>query len=189
MTSLRNDPVLAYNFLVSFVDSTEGLATSTITGIQQTALGGFSEVSGLELTFEVEEYKEGGRNNTVRKFPTRAQWTNLNLKRGIAFSDDLWQWHYDFIEGHGSRRDGAIMLLNELGSPVRVWHFRRGLPVKWRGPSMNAARAEVAIEEVEIAHEGLELVSAKTLISAGELLSAAGDVGRTVVGGVFDTSE
>lgn len=182
MALTRNDPFRAYNFLVSLVDSASGLGAFTASALQRSALGGFSEVGGLETTLEVEDYNEGGRNDAVRKFPTRVTWGNLRLKRGIALSDDLWDWHHGFVEGRGRRRDGIVALLNDLREPVRVWQFRRGLPVKWTGPTMNAAQSEVAVEEVEIAHEGLALVSARTLMGAGELVDTAIESGTAALG-------
>ncbi len=158
MAVLRDDPVLGYNFLVTFVDSASMLG-ALVGGIDLTAVGGFSEASGLETSLEVEEYKEGGRNDRVRKFPTRNTWTNLRLKRGLARSEDLWRWYYDFVEGRGKRRDLTVTLQNDLHLPVRVWHFHRALPVKWSGPSLNAGQSEVAVEELEIAHEGFKLVA------------------------------
>jgi phage tail-like protein len=152
----RGDPPRAYNFLVSLVNSGSVL-TTVLQGIQKIAVAGFSECSGLETTLEVEDYKEGGSNGAVLKFPTRAMWSNLRLKRGIALNDDLWNWHYDFVIGRGQRRDGVIVLQDDQHSPVKVWTFTRGLPLKWTGPSLNATQNQVAIEELEIAHEGLTL--------------------------------
>jgi phage tail-like protein len=126
--------------------------------MQAAPAGGFSECSGLEIGMDIEEYKEGGNNGTVVRLPTRIKWTNIRLKRGVALSDDLWQWHYGFVQGTVSRRDGVISLLDELRNPVKVWSFKRGLPVRWAGPSLNAAQSQVAIEEIEIAHEGLTLL-------------------------------
>jgi phage tail-like protein len=80
------------------------------------------------------------------------------LKRGVGFGEDLWLWHEEFVEGKGKRRDGFIILQNELKVPVKIWSFSRGLPVKWTGPSLNARVSEVSIESIEIAHEKLELV-------------------------------
>jgi phage tail-like protein len=121
-------------------------------------VAGFSECSGLELALDIEEYKEGGNNGTVLRLPTRAKWTNLKLKRGVALSDDLWLWHYGFVQGTVSRRDGVVTLQDEQQNPVKVWSFKRGLPVKWTGPSLNATQSQVAFEEIEIAHEGLTLL-------------------------------
>jgi phage tail-like protein len=156
LAGVRADPILGYNFLITLVDSSSVL-TSVLSGIYNVVLGGFSEASGLEMNLEVEEYKEGGRNDTPRKFPTRVTWSNLRLKRGVAYSDDLWNWHYGFVEGRGRRRDGVVVLQNDLHVPIKVWYFTRGLPVKWTGPSLDAGQSRVAVEEVEIAHEGLKL--------------------------------
>ena len=138
----RADPVLVHNFLISFVGS-------------DAALGGFSECTGLEMSLKVEEYNEGGRNGAVLKFPTRISWTNISLKRGVTANTKLWDWHYSFVVGRGSRRDGIIVLQNDLHQPLSTWHFKRGLPVKWSGPAMHASQNNVAVETLEIAHEGL----------------------------------
>jgi len=156
-TTGRVDPYRAFNFLITLVDSSSGLTTA-VSALGLSAQGGFSECSGLEMGLDVEEYKEGGNNGTVLRFPTRIKWTNLRLKRGVALSDDLWLWHYGFALGQVQRRDGLIVLQDEQQNPVKTWAFTRGLPVKWTGPSLNAAQGQVAIEEVEIAHEGLTLM-------------------------------
>ena len=107
------------------------------------------------MALDVEDYREGGRNGTVLKFPTRIKWTNIALKKGIGAGQGLWEWHYGFAEGKGKRRDGVIGLLNDLHLPNNIWYFRRGLPVRYTGPAMNAGQSQVAIEAIEIAHEGI----------------------------------
>jgi phage tail-like protein len=156
--ALPTNPVLGYNFLITFVDSSSVLATA-LSAIQHVALGGFSECSGLETSQKIEEYNEGGRNGAVLKFPGRVSWNNLVLKRGMTSNTDLWDWYYSFVEGRGTRRDGVIVLQNDLHLPVNIWNFKRGLPAKWTGPSMNASQNNVAIEAIEIAHEGLVQMS------------------------------
>ena len=59
------------------------------------------------------------------------------------------------MEGKGKRRDGIVALLTDLHMPHNIWYFRRGLPVKYTGPSLNAAQSSVAIESIEITHEGI----------------------------------
>jgi phage tail-like protein len=167
---LRSDPVRGYNFVVSLIDS-GSLLNTVLTMVQPATAAGFSECSGLDTTLDVEDYKEGGNNGRVLKFPTRVTWANIRLKRGIAASDDLWQWHYDFAAGFGRRRDGLITLQDDRHQPVKVWTFTRGLPVKWVGPAMNAMQSQVAIEELEIMHEGLTLQSLGT--PSGPALSSA----------------
>ena len=162
------DPVMCFNFAITMVEASSSVSsviTSVATGIQNVALGGFSECSGLEMRMEPESYNEGGNNKTALKFPSRITWTNIKLKRGVTLSDDLFNWHYSFVQGKGKRRNGVIALLNELHIPIKVWYFERGLPVRWSGPSMNAAASQVAIEELEIAHEGLRLFTPGSLLS------------------------
>ncbi|MEQ9495397.1 MAG: phage tail protein [Deltaproteobacteria bacterium] len=167
----RIDPLKSYNFLVTLVDSTDALTTS-LGAIQSVAVGGFSECSGLEMQLETERRQEGGNNATMRNFPTRVTWSNLRLKRGVTVAEDLWNWHYAFVEGRGRRRDGIVVLQNDLHVPLKAWHFRRALPVKWTGPTFNAMRAEVAVEELEIMHEGLELFAPGTALAALGSLSS-----------------
>ena len=187
MSTTRVDPYVAFNFIVTLTRSPKALnfggmaapappsmappppppatgggvtlspAPKRAAASPQAPAAGFSECSGLELTIDVEEYMEGGNNAGVLRFPTRTKWTHLRLKRGLALSDDLWQWHYDFVQGTGARRDGVITLLDEQQNPVKVWSFKRGIPVKWTGSSLNAMQSQLAFEEIEIAHEGLAL--------------------------------
>jgi phage tail-like protein len=154
----RIDPFRGFNFSVTMSDSTSALSlvfsVSTVPSV-----GSFSECSGLETTLEVQDYPEGGNNGLIRRFPGRVSWGPLKLRRGIATNDELWKWHFDFVEGHGRRRDGVITLMDEQQTPVKAWRFKRGLPVKWAGPSMNANQGQVVIEELEIGHEGLKLMT------------------------------
>lgn len=155
---VRGDPVLSYNFVVSLLDTSSGLALATSVAasvVFDVALGGFTECTGIELSLDVEEYREGGLNGTPLKFPTRVKWSNITLKKGVGAGTALWDWHYGFVEGRGRRRDGVIALLNDLRIPNNVWYFRRGLPVKYTGPALNAGQSQVAIESIEIAHEGI----------------------------------
>lgn len=160
-TGRRDDPVLNHNFVISLLDSSSvsGLFGSIgLSAIFDAALGGFSECGGLEMSLQVEEFREGGNNGRVLKFPTRVTWSNITLKKGVTSSTELWDWHYSFTEGKGKRRDGVIVLLDDRQVPHNVWYFCRGLPVKYTGPALNATQSSVAIESVEIAHEGLSHV-------------------------------
>ncbi len=168
---VRLDPVLGYNFLVSFIETASSIATAlpaNLQAIAETAVGGFNECSGLEMSLEIEEYKQGGQNGYVHRFPTRVNWSNIILKKGIRRTTDLWDWQYAFTQGKVRRRDGLIVLLNEQRVPHTIWVFRRGLPVKYTAPTLNAEQNQVAIETLEIAHEGIV-----QLTSLGGALSAA----------------
>ena len=166
---------MTYNFHIALIDSshavvdpnnllaaTDGVPSviDVIVAVGGALLGGFQECTGLETSLDVEDYREGGLNDRVRKFPTRVTWAPLVLRRGIGFSDDLWNWHAAYASGKGKRRDGVIVLENDLHVPLKMWQFARGhLPVRWSGPAFNAKASEVAIESLEIAHEGITLTS------------------------------
>jgi phage tail-like protein len=153
----RNDPLPSYNFYITLLDSSNVVGT-IISAVANFAVAGFSECSGLDASIEIFDYKEGGVNGYVHKFATRASYSNITLKRGVVYqSDDLWKWHYDWVQGRGKRRDGLISLMDEARNPLKVWKFKRAVPLKWTGPSLNAAQSNVAIESLEIAHEGLQM--------------------------------
>jgi phage tail-like protein len=154
--SARVDPLLAHNFLIRLLDSSSSLVLgSAATAVLDSPGGGFSECTGLEMSLDIEEYREGGRNSEVLQFPTRIRWTKITLKKGITRDTSLWDWHFQFVEGRGKRRDGIIVLLDEVRKPATIWHFRRGLPTKYSGPGLIATQNNAAIESIEIAHEGL----------------------------------
>ncbi len=164
----RNDPLLGYNFQVSLTDSQPSLVSAigglviAVAGASATA--GFSEISGLEANMEIESYEAGGLNGGALRFPGRIKWSNLVFKRGVLaqrdFGDtsDFWTWLQSFLNGQGVRKDGTISLLDETQSPQIVWGWKRGLPVKWTGATLNAQQSQIAIEQLEVAHEGLSLI-------------------------------
>lgn len=127
--------------------------------------GGFQECSGLEVEMDVQEYKEGGRNDGIIRRVGRAKYSNIILKRGLfhgkdnQLADELWRWLQGVISGQRpvARYDGAVEVKNRSGETVATWIFDRGLPAKISGPQLNAKTGEIAIEEIHIAHEGLRL--------------------------------
>jgi phage tail-like protein len=138
----RHDPYKAFNFRVE------------IDGITRAA---FSEVGGLESETAVIEYRVGGEPHAVRKLPGLTKYANLVLRRGINKDAELWNWRQTVVQGNVDRRNGSIILLDDDGTEVVRWNFFRGWICKWEGPALNATANEVAIETIEIAHEGLEL--------------------------------
>jgi phage tail-like protein len=186
MIAFQSMPMV-YNFHIALIDSSHTVvdpnhllaATDSVPGVLDVVkaaggalIGGFQECSGLDTSLEVEDYREGGLNDRIRKFPTRVTWSNLILKSGIGITDGLWNWHAAYMNGKGKRRDGIIVLENDLHIPLKMWQFTRGLPVKWSGPALNAKANEVAIESIEIAHEGITLTSPASI--AGGAASALG---------------
>lgn len=126
-------------------------------------VAGFAECTGLNIEAKVLEYKEGGNNATTLKFPEPAAFSNVTLKRGVTNSNELIEWQLDVVSGTFSKNSRAnnpsiaIVLLNEKGEDVRRWNLIRAFPVKWVGPDLKASASEVAIEALELAHEGIQI--------------------------------
>ena len=122
----------------------------------------FSQCTGLGGEVGVEEYAEGGENRFVHRLPVRVTFGNLVLKQGAGPGLGLWKWWGEYLSlGRVKPRDGVVTLLAwESGAsrPVRSWSFTRGWPVKMSGPDLDAQSAAVAVETIEIAHQGLKLV-------------------------------
>ena len=76
----------------------------------------------------------------------------------ITDNQDLWNWYKNIVNGIEDRRNGAIVLQDEEHNDVLRWQFENGWICKWEGPSMNATSNDVAIENIEICHEGVALV-------------------------------
>jgi phage tail-like protein len=125
-------------------------------------VAGFSECTGLSMEAKVFEYKEGGNNSTTLKFPEAATYGNVTLKHGFSQSTDLLDWQLDVVDGlfsinsRASNPNIAIILNDETGTPALRWNLVRALPVKWTGPDMKAGANEIAIETLELAHEGIQ---------------------------------
>jgi phage tail-like protein len=120
---------------------------------------GFSEVSGLTQENQAIEYRDGSfPEYSSIKMPGLRKFSNVTLKRGIVQGDNqFFAWLSTVKLNTVERRDLIINLLNEEHQPVMVWKVMRAFPVKVEGPQLKATGNEVAIESIELAHEGLEL--------------------------------
>lgn len=120
---------------------------------------GFSEVSGLTQENQPIEYRDGSfPEYSSIKMPGLRKFSNIILKRGIVKNDnDFFKWLSTVKLNTVERRDLVISLLNEEHQPVMVWKVHNAFPVKVEGPQLKASGNEVAIETIEVAHEGLEL--------------------------------
>lgn len=120
---------------------------------------GFSEVTGLTQENQVIEYRDGSfpEYSTI-KMPGMRKFANVVCKRGIVKSDnEFFRWLSTTKLNTVERRDVTVSLLNENHEPVMVWKIHNAFPVKIEGPQLKASGNEVAIESIELAHEGLEL--------------------------------
>ncbi len=119
--------------------------------------GAFSECTGLEATMEAKNIKEGGRNYGAAMRAGVTSFATVVLKRGISDNPALWQIFNTVATGtFAPRLQVTIRVLDHDGSGVaRSWQLQRAMPVKFKFADMNARGAEVGIEELHLAHEGL----------------------------------
>ena len=124
---------------------------------------GFTEVTGLSVETEVIEYRQGASPEYHKtKQPGLKKYGNITLKRGTFENDhEYFKWWNEtkFFEEKGAkfRRSITIKLLNEKHEPIVVWEVKNAWPVKVQSPDLKADANEIAIETIEIAHEGVEI--------------------------------
>jgi phage tail-like protein len=142
MTGLRKDPFNGYNFTVTW----NGLTVA-----------GFKSCSGLETTTATSKYREGSDRDLVqREIPGLTSFSNISLQRGITNEMDLWLWRKDVMDGNITRVNLTITLQDNNRQNQRSWTVKSCWPVKWSGPSFDATSDAIAIENLELAHEGIE---------------------------------
>jgi phage tail-like protein len=140
-TAVRNDPYRSYNFELQ---------------IDSIASGAFSEASGLTADGDAVDYREGtDLPSNVRKLVGLRKYSNITLKRGYTQDHSLWDWYMNIVNGQPDRRNVTIVLMNEARQAVLRWHAENVWINKIEAPSFKASGNEVAIESVELVHEGL----------------------------------
>lgn len=122
---------------------------------------GFTEVTGLDIQVEAIEYREGSSPEYSKiKMPGMPKYSNITLKRGSMDGDsDFYKWINTTNLNTVERRDIIISLLNETHSPVVSWKAKNAFAVKVQASDLKADGNEVAIETLELAHEGLNILS------------------------------
>ncbi len=144
----REDPYGVFNFEVIVKGvSDDGTAVR----------GSFSEVSGLEVDVKAIDYRNGSEDIRVRKLPGLKSYPIVKLVRGVTADLAFWNWVVEGMNGLVHRTDASIVLLDENRNEVMRWNLVRAWPCKWTGPGLNAKNSEVAMETLEICHEGLSI--------------------------------
>lgn len=139
----RIDPYRSFNFRID---------------IDNTPVAAFSEVSGLSTDGDAVDYREGTDIPlTVRKLMGLRKYASITLKRGYTQNAELWKWYRNIVNGIADRRSGAVILMDEERKDVMRWNFENAWINKIEAPSFKASGNEVAIETVELVHEGLML--------------------------------
>lgn len=121
--------------------------------------GGFSEASGFDASIDVIEYREGDMVQTPMKLPGLKKYGNITLKQGVADSMVMYEWMIAGVEGEVERKTITITILDETETATASWQVINAWPAKYTAPDFNATSSEIAIESIEIAHEGMTRVS------------------------------
>jgi phage tail-like protein len=164
-----------------------GVASGLLSAASQALFGAFSEASGLNANLEVESYQEGGNNTGPLKFPKWGKYDNVTLKRGVTPRTSLWDWHAQLLSGSAPvlRKSGLIILFDRgngsdtaltggLRVPLAAWYIDNAFPEKVSGPTLDAKSNMVAVESVELTHEGLSRVSLSMIPGASDAVASAG---------------
>lgn len=145
----NKNPYSNFNFIVE------------IDGVE---IAAFCEVSGLDSENTPIEYREGADpTNAPRQLPGIEKYTNVQLKRGITGSLALWNWRKEVRDGGSAfppTRNVVIKLLDEKhdrGQPAMTWTLTNAWPTKLTGPSLNAKGNDVALEQLDLIHERVDI--------------------------------
>ena len=142
-TDQRTDPYRGYNFILE---------------IDNIPKGAFSEVGGLTADGDAVDYREGtDMQPNVRKLSGLRKFVNITLKRGYSQDKSLWQWYVNVMNGIDDRRNVTVVLLNERREAVLRWHAENAWINKIEGPALKASSNDVAMESLELVHEGLTI--------------------------------
>jgi phage tail-like protein len=165
-------PPPGFHFRVTILGA--GALAAEMTGVDAS----FQEVSGIEARWETESVAEGGENRFVHQLPTRAQYADLVLKRGLVYRDSF------FVEWVGATIGSAlslpiftqnllVTLLNEEGVPLVAWVFVNAWPKRWEVTGLESMRNDVAVESLEFSYNYFERINLGGGLSAAVKLAGA----------------
>lgn len=121
----------------------------------------FTEVGGLSVEMGTEEIAEGGESRFIQKFPTRAKYPELVLKRGLLLNSELLTWIRQCIEDLIIEpKDLDVKLLNEEHEPLLTWHIVKAYPTKWAVSDLNSSNNAVVIETLQFFYQYFRLEKA-----------------------------
>jgi phage tail-like protein len=152
-------PLPVFRFHVSFKrDALAGAPSDTAVPL---CSGAFSECTGLEATMEPKVIKSGGRNYGHAQRAGQVSFATVVLKRGITTTRDAFMW-FQLVAGGKSayRLSVQIEMRDRANKTVVTWGLRRAMPIKFKSSDLNAKGTEVGVEELHLAHEGLQLLGA-----------------------------
>jgi phage tail-like protein len=146
MPAHSEDPYANFSFVVEIDGIADGSSIHSA----------FSEVSGLGVEIIPIEYRSGA-DNRIRKIPGLRKFSNVTLKRGITGDTALWAWLKATTDGEPTAANVTIRLLDQRRDPVMSWRLWSAWPCRWTGPTLNGSGNEIAVESLELCHEGITL--------------------------------
>jgi phage tail-like protein len=147
-TKTPPDPWTGFHFYVE-TDGNDNISSAV-----------FTEVSGLEVKFNVEHVSEGGVNNSKHILLGPVEFSEITLRNGLTTTNELWNWFEDTLMAaqKGSqfpRKNISIILVDESRRETMRWNFQGALPVKWTGPQLKFDQSVVMIQSLQLIHQGL----------------------------------
>lgn len=129
--------------------------------MESTLTASFSECSGFGVNLKKEAYLEGGVNDQQRIVVGHAEFDDITLKRGMSDSQTFWSWVTNTLTSlNKERRNVNIVLFNQAGETMQSWTLIGSIPISWKAPAFQADSSSMAIEELTLAYEGLQLTQA-----------------------------
>lgn len=148
---MQRYPPVGFSFWVSFNINDDMVAPIDIA---------FQDVSGIGMELQTEDIVEGGENRFTQKLPTRATYTPLVLKRGLAVQSPLTTWVRDAIENFSIRPVTIIVaLLNDQKEPLIAYRFIHAYPLKWSITNFNAESSTLVIESLELYYQYFKIIN------------------------------
>jgi phage tail-like protein len=126
--------------------------------IEGITVASFSEILGLDVSIDIVDYRTGSSPQTIaERLPGLQHFGNIILKRGFTQNIDLWNWVKTILAGVADKRTMSIVLEDAQHNDVIRWNFKNAWPCRWSGPVLRAGTSDIAIETLEICHEGFVL--------------------------------
>lgn len=127
--------------------------------MESTIKASFSECSSIGINIEPVFHREGGVNDQVRLMLGEQTFEKITLKRGITNDLTFWQWLKDILNPTKKieRRNINIVVFNQAGETMQCWTLIGAVPLGWKTPALQASQNEIAVEELSLGYEGLQI--------------------------------
>lgn len=134
----------------------------------------FQEVSGLEMTMEMESIAEGGQNRFTWELPVKAKYSDLMLKRGMFIGSGIVMWCKNAFENFVFEPVNILIaLLNDQHVPVQAWYVVNAIPKKWSVSAFDAERSAIVVESITLSYQYFNVISVDSLLSgAGSIIGS-----------------